>query len=101
MGNWQGGGIFRLCDGVVLTQWKRGWGGIFHRPCWGRVNTSTTVVFVLLCGVSCGVVLCCVVLFILFSFVLCGVVLSCVVFCCVVLCYLVVSIHRHCRCEEI
>ena len=35
-----GGGTFQVRVGPVLTQHMRGWGGTFHRLCWGRVNTS-------------------------------------------------------------
>ena len=86
LGNMQGGGIFHVRVGAVLTQHKRGRGGIFHRLCWGCVNTSNSVVWC--CVVLCCVVLCCVVCCVL----LCCVVLCCVVLCCVVLCCVVCGV---------
>ena len=77
------GGTFQVCVGRVLTQHKRGWGGTFHRLCWGRVNTSNRWCVVVRVVVLCCVVLCCVVLF-SFCVMLCYVVLCCVVLCCVV-----------------
>ena len=67
-----GGGTFQVRVGPVLTQHMRGWGGTFHRLCWGRVNTSNRYVVR---------VVCCVVLF---SFC---VTLCCVVLCCVIPCF--------------
>ena len=118
IGRGGGGATFHVRVGPVLTQHMRGWGGTFHHPCWGRVNTSNRwcvvlCVVVLCCVVLCCVVLCCVVLccavsflvlfwffllchlccvFLFFFFVcgvVCRVVLCCVVLCCVVLCCVV------------
>ena len=77
------GGTFQVCVGPVLTQHKRGWGGTFHRLCWGRVNTSNRWCVVVRVVVLCCVVLCCVVLF-SFCVMVCYVVLCCVMLCCVV-----------------
>ena len=60
-----GGGTFQVRVGPVLTQHMRGWGGTFHRLCWGRVNTSNRYVVRVVCCVvlfSFCVTLCCVVL---------------------------------------
>ena len=105
-----GGGTFQVRVGPVLTQHMRGWGGTFHRLCWGRVNTSNRYVVRVVCCVvlfSFCVTLCCVVLchslfcfgffscvilcsiLVFYFVVLCCVVLCCVVLCCVVLCCIV------------
>ena len=105
-----GGGTFQVRVGPVLTQHMRGWGGTFHRLCWGRVNTSNRYVVRVVCCVvlfSFCVTLCCVVLchslfcfgffscvilcsvLVFYFVVLCCVVLCCVVLCCVVLCCVV------------
>ena len=46
-----GGGTFQVRVGPVLTQHMRGWGGTFHRLCWGRVNTSNRYVVRVVCCV--------------------------------------------------
>ena len=111
-----GGGTFQVRVGPVLTQHMRGWGGTFHRLCWGRVNTSNRYVVRVVCCVvlfSFCVTLCCVVLchslfcfgffscvilcsvLVFYFVVLCCVVLCCVVLCCVVLCCVVLCCHTH------
>ena len=90
-------GGFHLCVGAVLTQHGRGWGGIFHLPCWACVNIACRILcsVVLCCVVCCcvlfWVVLCCVVLccVVRVAFLLCYIVFCCVVFCPVVLCCVV------------
>ena len=101
----EGGGLFHLRVGAVLTQHSsRGWGSIFHLPCWACVNIAYRICVALYCVVLFCVVLCCVVLYVVlccfvlcclccFPFVLCCVLLCfvvlfsfCVVLCCVVLC---------------